>query len=90
MIGRVIGKGGDTIKALQHYTGAVIQIDQSETCTIAVAGSHDSVQLALKMISDIINGVFKVGVGCLILGCLPAFLQTSSGIVSLQWFRTYI
>lgn len=27
-VGRVIGKNGETIKALQAYTGALIQIDQ--------------------------------------------------------------
>lgn len=26
MVGRVIGKGGETIKALQQYTGAMIQV----------------------------------------------------------------
>ena len=29
MVGRVIGKNGETIKALQTYTGALIQIDQT-------------------------------------------------------------
>jgi predicted RNA-binding protein YlqC (UPF0109 family) len=29
MVGRVIGKSGETIKALQTYTGALIQIDQT-------------------------------------------------------------
>lgn len=33
VIGRVIGKGGETIKALQHYTGTVIQVDQEVTPT---------------------------------------------------------
>lgn len=26
MVGRVIGKGGETIKSLQQYTGAMIQV----------------------------------------------------------------
>ena len=29
MVGRVIGKSGETIKALQSYSGALIQIDQT-------------------------------------------------------------
>ena len=39
MVGRVIGKGGETIKALQQYTGAMIQIDQSQDPTrVTIAG----------------------------------------------------
>jgi predicted RNA-binding protein YlqC (UPF0109 family) len=30
MVGRVIGKSGETIKALRTYTGALIQINQAE------------------------------------------------------------
>ena len=45
------GKGGETIKALQQYTGAVIQIDQSTDPTkVTVAGDINSVELAAKMI----------------------------------------
>lgn len=29
MVGRVIGKGGETIKSLQQYTGAMIQVGSS-------------------------------------------------------------
>ena len=29
MVGRVIGRGGETIKGLQHHSGARIQIDQT-------------------------------------------------------------
>ncbi len=40
MVGRVIGKGGETIKALQQYTGAMIQIDQSVDPTrVTIAGA---------------------------------------------------
>lgn len=51
MVGRVIGKGGETIKALQQYTGAVIQIDQSQdpTC-VTIAGKKQSLHLAVSMI----------------------------------------
>jgi hypothetical protein len=35
MVGRVIGRGGETIKGLQSQTGARIQIDQSSApCTV--------------------------------------------------------
>lgn len=60
MVGRVIGKGGETIKALQQYTGAMIQIDQSvEPTKVTVAGSAQSLQLAVSMIRDIVAGNFK-------------------------------
>ena len=60
MVGRVIGKGGETIKSLQQYTGAMIQIDQSTDPTrVTIAGSKQSVQLAISMVSDIVNGRFK-------------------------------
>ena len=51
MVGRVIGKGGETIKALQQYTGAVIQIDQSQDPTrVTIAGKSKSLKLAVSMI----------------------------------------
>lgn len=60
MVGRVIGKGGETIKALQQYTGAMIQIDQSTDPTrVTIAGSPQSLQLAISMVSDIVRGTFK-------------------------------
>ena len=60
MVGRVIGKGGETIKALQQYTGAMIQIDQSTDPTrVTIAGSPQSLQLAVSMVSDIVKGTFK-------------------------------
>jgi predicted RNA-binding protein YlqC (UPF0109 family) len=51
MVGRVIGKGGETIKALQHYSGAMIQIDQSNDPTqVTIAGSASAVSLAANMV----------------------------------------
>ena len=52
--------GGETIKALQQYTGAMIQIDQScEPTKVTVAGSAQSLQLAVSMVRDIVAGNFK-------------------------------
>lgn len=60
MVGRVIGKGGETIKALQQYTGAMIQIDQSTDPTrVTIAGSPRSLYLAVSMVTDIVRGTFK-------------------------------
>jgi hypothetical protein len=59
-VGRVIGKAGSTIKALQNYTGAMIQIDQSHDPTrVTVCGTPQSLSLAVSMIQDIVDGHFK-------------------------------
>ena len=71
MVGRVIGKGGETIKALQQYTGAVIQIDQSQDPTrVTIAGEVKSLQLAVCMIK-----VTRVSEGC---GCFEEELLVLS------------
>ncbi|GLC36746.1 hypothetical protein PLESTB_000787200 [Pleodorina starrii] len=60
MIGRVIGRNGETIKALQTYTGALIQIDQTcDPTKIAISGTPQSLSLALSMVHDIVRGTFK-------------------------------
>jgi hypothetical protein len=60
MVGRVIGKNGETIKALQKYTGSLIQVNQLEDpCQITVSGTMQSLSLSVPMVSDIINGSFK-------------------------------
>lgn len=65
-VGRVIGRAGETIKALQCYTGATIQIDQSSDPTrVVLAGPDGAVRLAAAM-----TGVSwgpdarRVGVAC--------------------------
>lgn len=60
MVGRVIGKNGETIRALQNFTGAIIQIDQStDPMKVTVSGTTESVTLAISMVNDIVNGTFK-------------------------------
>lgn len=60
MVGRVIGKNGETIKALQSYTGALIQIDQTvEPTKVTISGTPQSLNLAVSMVSDIVKGTFK-------------------------------
>ncbi|KAG2489284.1 hypothetical protein HYH03_012304 [Edaphochlamys debaryana] len=60
MVGRVIGRNGETIKALQTYTGALIQIDQTcDPTKIAISGNPQSLNLALSMVHDIVRGTFK-------------------------------
>lgn len=57
MVGRVIGRGGETIKGLQTATGARVQIDQTGMpCTVTITGSPYCVDAAVRSVSDIING----------------------------------
>ncbi|KAK9814912.1 hypothetical protein WJX73_001792 [Symbiochloris irregularis] len=57
MVGRVIGKGGETIKLLQKQYGANIQIDQgSDPMKVSVAGQPQAVEGALMAVQEIING----------------------------------
>lgn len=56
----MIGKNGETVKALQVFTGASIQIDQvSEPARIIMSGTPQALQLAASMVMDIINGTFR-------------------------------
>eukprot|EP00803_Ostreobium_quekettii_P001812 evm.model.scf_2157.2 EVM.evm.TU.scf_2157.2 scf_2157:21004-24161(-) len=60
MVGRVIGKNGETIRAMQHYTGALIQIDQTvEPTKVHLSGAARSLELAVSMVTDIVKGTFK-------------------------------
>ena len=57
MVGRVIGRGGETIKGLQSQTGARIQIDQTATpCTVTITGNPYCVEAAARAVTDVING----------------------------------
>jgi len=60
MVGRVIGKNGETIRALQNFTGATIQVDQStDPMRVTISGTPESVRVAISMVTDIVNGTFK-------------------------------
>ncbi|EFJ46968.1 hypothetical protein VOLCADRAFT_92472 [Volvox carteri f. nagariensis] len=49
-------KNGETVKALQTYTGATIQIDQSVDPTrVSISGAAYSVNLAVSIVTDIIR-----------------------------------
>lgn len=57
MVGRVIGKGGETIKSVQATTGAVVQIQQdADPCYITISGSHNAVEAASSIIEEISRG----------------------------------
>eukprot|EP01025_Chloroclados_australasicus_P065299 TRINITY_DN8907_c0_g1_i3.p1 TRINITY_DN8907_c0_g1~~TRINITY_DN8907_c0_g1_i3.p1 ORF type:complete len:548 (-),score=78.10 TRINITY_DN8907_c0_g1_i3:26-1426(-) len=52
MVGKVIGKGGETIKNLQRETGASVQIDQtSQPCKITITGMPGNVEKAIEQLT---------------------------------------
>lgn len=57
LVGRIIGKGGETIKALQMRSGTRIQIDQNvqhgQPCKVQVTGSKAAVAVAVGMVKDL-------------------------------------
>ena len=57
MVGRVIGKGGETIKKIQASTRAVVQIQQeNDPCLITISGSHPAVESASSIVEEIARG----------------------------------
>lgn len=49
-------------QALQTYTGALIQIDQTvEPTKVTISGTPHSLSLAVSMVTDIVKGTFKGG-----------------------------
>lgn len=47
----MIGKNGETIKALQQFTGAQIQIDQRcDPTRVSIAGSPKALRVAASMV----------------------------------------
>ena len=60
-VGRIIGKGGETITMIQQRSGAKLQIDQTcEPCKIQMAGSTQALSLASQIVYEILtNGPGK-------------------------------
>ena len=58
MVGRIIGKGGETIKGLQVHSGARVQVDQTvgDPCHVVIAGAPPSVHYAAEAVDAIIQG----------------------------------
>lgn len=61
LVGRLIGRGGTTVKGIQLFTGTVVEIVQStEPAIITIVGpAPEHLSLAENIIRDIINGRFK-------------------------------
>jgi far upstream element-binding protein len=60
IVGRVIGRGGETIRALQQASQAHIVVDQNfpegENRKVNISGRHDAVDRAVKMVTELIAG----------------------------------
>lgn len=60
IVGRVIGRRGETIKALQSASGAKIVVEQNfpdgVPRKVKISGKPDVVSLAVKMVSELISG----------------------------------
>eukprot|EP00299_Pterocystis_sp_00344_P000585 c1016_g1_i1.p1 GENE.c1016_g1_i1~~c1016_g1_i1.p1 ORF type:complete len:259 (+),score=53.19 c1016_g1_i1:1-777(+) len=56
-VGRVIGRGGETVKSIQHTSNARIQVKQddgSDVRRVIVSGTRDQVNHATRLINDIL------------------------------------
>ncbi|CAI6363005.1 unnamed protein product [Macrosiphum euphorbiae] len=62
MAGRVIGRGGATIKSIQHDSGAMVKLtngDTADTKNVKIIGSEDEQRLAKDMIEKIVGKLLR-------------------------------
>lgn len=57
MVGRVIGKGGDTIQRLQRDSGARIDVNAKagDPCPVRISGNRDAVARARYLINEVLD-----------------------------------
>lgn len=57
MVGRVIGKGGDTIQRLQRESGARLDVNTNEgdPCLVRISGSRDACSRARFLIAEVLD-----------------------------------
>lgn len=55
LVGRIIGKGGETIRQLQNDSGAKVDIRKDEPGIVRLGGSAECIARAKEMITDIIE-----------------------------------
>ena len=59
-MGRIIGRGGETIRALQQASQAHIVVDQNypegQPRRVNISGRQDAVDRAAKMVQELISG----------------------------------
>jgi far upstream element-binding protein len=68
IVGRIIGKGGETINQLQQRSGTKMQVDQTsmplgQPCKVMISGSPQNVALAVQMVNELINSNHSGGGG---------------------------
>jgi len=56
MVGRIIGKGGETVMLLQQQSGCKIQVKKEEPGVVRLNGTREVIAQARRLISDIIEG----------------------------------
>ena len=65
MVGRIIGRGGETIKSLQATSGAHVAIDQSgaegEPKRVTISGTRKSVDAASELVENLLLGTGAMG-----------------------------
>lgn len=61
-VGKIIGRGGETIKMIQDTSGARVQIEQSvEPCRVNITGQPQSVTMAMQFVQEIMaNGPNRI------------------------------
>lgn len=56
-VGKLIGRGGETIRGIQMATGARMQIDQTrQPCQVVMAGTDACVDACVQVVQEIIEG----------------------------------
>jgi len=65
LVGRVIGKGGETVQRLQSESGARIDVNtkSGDPCRVTLTGSRDAVQRARMLVRDVIEKWSGQGAG---------------------------
>ncbi|CAK0882692.1 unnamed protein product [Prorocentrum cordatum] len=62
-VGRIIGRGGETINSLQRDSGAKIDIDKNSEGLVRISGPGDAVERAKRAIIDLLNSSESGGGG---------------------------
>lgn len=56
-VGKIIGRGGETIRGIQMATGARLQIDQTrQPCQVVMVGTEACVEACAQVVSEILEG----------------------------------
>ena len=56
-VGKIIGRGGETIRGIQMATGARLQIDQTrQPCQVVMVGTDACVEACMQVVNEILEG----------------------------------